>query len=374
MNNIIENIGLIQPRYIQSYLNYLGWKQNYVYPNNKAIQYVSSDYNYSATIPIDPTLFDYDRLLLDSLNNIAEYSETQIESIILKLLYPSFDLMKWRVSDSSTHLGTIPFDMLPTLIASIKDTFASALNDILNPNILHVKLYNKEVSKTLSECQFGQTQFGSYIVNVLCPLGQHQLSFLSDDFSDKPILRKANEKILSSISRIHNDLKKGNKNKIDEELEQHIYSVNFLKALTNIYQQSKDTDLNIIADWCKDLPVPDNIPNCVTIEHKYTEDIGIIVEKHSLPEISEELKSFYGKIASIESEPEVDNRKLVKVKIATIGENNKEISLYANLDYEEYFKHVEDAFSKGLNIKISGRYIYNSKKKQVEDPIMTVLD
>lgn len=374
MNNIIENIGLIQPRYIQSYLNYLGWKQNYVYPNNKAIQYISSDYNYSATIPIDPTLFDYDRLLLDSLNNIAEYSETQIESIILKLLYPSFDLMKWRVADSSTRLGTIPFDMLPALITSIKDTFASALNDILNPNIIHAKLYNKEVSKTLSECQFGQTQFGSYIVNVLCPLGQHQLSFLSDDFTDKPILRKANEKILSSISRIHNDLKKGNKNKIDEELEQHIYSVNFLKALTNIYQQSKDTDLNIIADWCKDLPVPNNIPNCVTIQHKYTEDIGVIVEKHSLPEIFEELKSFYGKIASIESEPEVDNRKLVKVKIATIGENNKEMSLYANLDYEEYFKHVEDAFSKGLNIKISGRYISNNKKKQVENPIMTVLD
>lgn len=365
MINIKDNINRLNASQIVRYVDYLGWHKIADIPNI-GVQYASRDEEYVINIITNKELLDYDKAVLSSLKTLSKFTLENIDSIILKLLYPAFDRIKWRVAGIETLNGTIPFNVLPDLIQSIKDTFAVTINDLENPSTIHRKLRTKDSSTLFKELQFGQTEFGSYIINVLSPLGGYQWDLFGEQ-KEIPITRKVTEKLLQSVHDIFLDLGANNRQKIEEELEQQKYSVNFLQSILSIQQSTIDASIEISADWCVSLLPTVDIPNVAYIQRKYIDLIGQIIEKYT--EYPDELEeySFVGKIASIESEPEINNRKYVRIKMATIGTEKKALNVYANLDYNDYFDEVNKAFAEGLNIQVRGLFDVNAKVKEVVD-------
>lgn len=371
MSKLIENIRLIKPEDLVKYAKHLGLSMECDLYGGSAQQFVSSNYSYSIIIPFDNSFSDYDRILFDSLSEIATNNNLSIDSIVNKLLYPSYDSLKYRVCKKNSSIGVLPFMFLPELVESIKQTIATTLNDIENPSPFHKRIYSKEANDLLEKYAFGQTEIGSYIINILCPLGGHQLSWIDES---RPIQRRINEKIMTSIDRIQNDLRAHNNNKIEEEVAQGIYSSNFLESLSSIYNDTRDTLINVYVDWCMDLPETDNIPKNIVLEPKFMDVVGEMSERFK-PKLSKnENKTFYGKISGIESEPEIDDRKHVVIKVSAIGDEGKKITIYAKLDYNQCFLDVDKAFQDGLNIKLSGFLDLSSKKKIIESPSFQILD
>jgi len=362
MNNINKAIDLITTNSLLKIVSSLKFIELPTLKNGRVKQFVSPDGNYSVLIPKDKDFLDYRLVMAENIKQIAEYDNSSIESLLNRLLNPSYDILKWRISDNSTFFGKIQLIRMQDIIDNIKEILSVSYLDVKNPSKFHDKIKTKEVEENIKGYSFGQTEIGSYILNVLCPLGEYQCEMFQPDSTNIPIYREINIKLLSSISNIQNDLDSNNVNKVEEEVDKGTYSADFLETLADIYDNTKDSEMNIYADWCENVKLMPNFNlNHVKLEPQHIQRVMDIADKYkSSPEINTK-KNFFGRIYNITANPDIKNREYVEIKIATLDGDLRKINVMSRLPYESY-QMVLDAFEHGKNIKLSG--IYNSKGRQ----------
>ena len=375
MKDLKRAIDLITVEKLERVFSFLKWRELDVLMNGRVRQFVSPDDEYVALIPLVKEFSDYYRVMGETLQSIASFENRSIEALVNRILNPSYDIQKWRIANNYTSDGKIPFFSMTDTIEKIKDVLATAYLDTLNPTRFHKKVYTTDVNKNISEYSFGQTEIGSYILNILCPLGNYQYTIFNPTEQDIPLNRKINMRLLSSIDNIQKDLKNSNNNKVDEDVDQGLYSINFLDSLVDIYDETKDTEMNIIVDWCKDIGFVNEPPiSSIKLEPIFMEKVNFIADKYRPKKEENIKKTYYGKIESITANPKVEDREYVQIKIVTIGDDNKKLNIQSRLNYSTFYSIVKIAFDNGSNIKLSGIQKNIGKQKWIDNGILELLD
>ena len=375
MKYLKRAIDLITVEKLEKVFSFLKWRELDVLMNGRVRQFVSPDDEYVALIPLVKEFSDYYRVMGETLQSIASFENRSIEALVNRILNPSYDIQKWRIANNYTSDGKIPFFSMTDTIEKIKDVLATAYLDTLNPTRFHKKVYTTDVNKNISEYSFGQTEIGSYILNILCPLGNYQYTIFNPTEQDIPLNRKINMRLLSSIDNIQKDLKNSNNNKVDEDVDQGLYSINFLDSLVDIYDETKDTEMNIIVDWCKDIGFVNEPPiSSIKLEPIFMEKVNFIADKYRPKKEENIKKTYYGKIESITANPKVEDREYVQIKIVTIGDDNKKLNIQSRLNYSTFYSIVKIAFDNGSNIKLSGIQKNIGKQKWIDNGILELLD
>ena len=375
MKDLKRAIDLITVEKLEKVFSFLKWRELDVLMNGRVRQFVSPDDEYVALIPLVKEFSDYYRVMGETLQSIASFENRSIEALVNRILNPSYDIQKWRIANNYTSDGKIPFFSMTDTIEKIKDVLATAYLDTLNPTRFHKKVYTTDVNKNISEYSFGQTEIGSYILNILCPLGNYQYTIFNPTEQDIPLNRKINMRLLSSIDNIQKDLKNSNNNKVDEDVDQGLYSINFLDSLVDIYDETKDTEMNIIVDWCKDIGFVNEPPiSSIKLEPIFMEKVNFIADKYRPKKEENIKKTYYGKIESITANPKVEDREYVQIKIVTIGDDNNKLNIQSRLNYSTFYSIVKIAFDNGSNIKLSGIQKNIGKQKWIDNGILELLD
>ena len=308
-----------------------------------------------------------------AISIIADYEKVSIRNLFSKLINPSSDILKWRIADDDTINGAIPFISMENNIEFIKDMLSSTCLDILSPSQYHAKLYTKDVQKQITNYRFGQTERGSYILNVLCPLGYYQYELFDTAAGKLPLSRRINLHLIDNINKLQRSAKEKSQETRDCISERKI-SVNFLNSLISLYEENKDAELSIEADWNLSIPVIEGSPSYVILDPMFSEDIALIAEEFTPKTEQNIVKSFYGKIVNIGAEAEIDNRVMVDIKVATIGENLKTITINASLNYSQYFDIVDTAFQTGSDIKVTGFATSTARSIKIKDATIELLE
>ena len=372
MNNFKIFIEKLSAERISKYLLLNGWKQQGLIYNNKVLQFVTSDEKESLLLPVDKSFMDYNFAMYRAFSIMSEYEKVSIKSLFNKLINPSSDILKWRVSDEDTMNGAIPFISMEHNIEFIKDMLSSTCLDILSPSQYHTKLYTKEVQSQITKYKFGQTEIGSYILNVLCPLGYYQYKLFDPTVGELPLSRKINLHLIRNINTLQRSAQEKSQESRDCISEGKI-SVNFLNSLTSLYDENKNAELSIEADWNLSIPVAEEFSSYVILDPKFSEEIALIAEEFTPKTEQNVVKSFYGKIVNIGAEAEIDNRVMVDIKVATIGENLKTITINASLNYSQYFSIVDTAFQTGSDVKVTGITSSTAKSVKIKDATIELL-
>ncbi len=373
MNTITKaELNLINTDTLREVLRYLDWRELPAIRGGAVHQFMSPDGEYSALLP--PSEYsDYYRILSDSIQEIAAYEHKTIEEFVNKLLNPSYDIMKWRIASIDTNKGRIPFFAMTDAIDRIKDMMATVCLDTLSPQKYHNMLYTAEVKKHLEGYSFGQTEIGSYIINLLCPLGNYEYVLFNPE-EELPLNRKINIRLLSSVNDIQTDLEHNNRIKFDEDVDAGKYSVNFLDSLSEMYIQTKDVEMNITADWNPKIDNPAGFDlSTVKLMSRFCDDVQLVAEKYRPQKEQNTQKTYYGKISDISANPELEEREIVRIKIATIGENEQKINVNANLNYAAYNAIVQEAFNNGLDIRLSGILTLKGNVRWIDNGDLTIL-
>lgn len=339
---------------IAQYLGLNSWSEGAPIFNGRVRQFINPDASDAILLPMDNGFSDYSRSIIRVIETIAKYENISVKGMFGKLINPSCDILKWRVADHSTINGSISFNSMEHNIQSIKDMLGSACLDILEPTSFHSKVYVKNVLEQISKYNFGQTEIGSYILNVLCPLGYYQYQLFNPAEEELPLSRRINLRVLRNISRVQKSIEDGSSEMRDNVAESKL-SVNFLTALSELYEENKDSELTIKADWNKSVPNPISNPiSMVMLNPRCIDKVMEVVEDFTPKEEQNIEKTYFGKIINIGAEAEVDSRNLVEIKIAAIGDGLRTITVNATLNYSEYFSIVDSAFQSGADIKITG--------------------
>lgn len=346
-------ISKIASENLAKYLLRCGWKEQGQLYNGRVLQFVSPSDDDGLLLPMDRDFSDYDEGMMRALRTIAEYEKLTLKGLYNKLSNPSCDMLRWRIADENTESGIISFNSMESNIDYIKDILSSTCLDILNPSTYHLKLYTKEVVDQISSYRFGQTEVGSYILNILCPLGYYQYQMFDPEEEKLPLTRRININLLNNIAKVQNSATE-NSSEIRDCVEQGIISVNFLTALTELYEENKDSELTLSASWNRAIPLIAEPVSQVLLKPRCHDWVMTAIEEFT-PKKEQNVKTtYYGKITNIGAEAEVNNRTMVDIKIATVGENMRTVIVNATLNYTEYFQIVDDAFQTGADIKVTG--------------------
>lgn len=338
---------------IAQYLQLNNWVRGEDYIPGRVREYLTPDQNDAILLPMESSFTDYFSVLESTLKEIAGFERISFKKLCTKLINPSCDLLSWRINDDSTIGGSISFNSMYENIGNIKDMLGAACLDILNPSTYHSKVNTKEVQEQLALYKFGQTEVGSYILNVLCPLGYYQYQLFDTRTEQLPLSRRINLNVLSNISSIQESVRDGG-SEMKEKVDGGEISVNFLNSLASLYEANKDSDLSLTAAWNNDIPLLVEPISKVSLNPHCIDSVLAVVEDYTPKQEQNVEDSFYGKIIKVEAEAEVDNRKVVDVKIATIGAELRTVTVSATLNYVDYFTLVQQAFQEGLTVKVTG--------------------
>ena len=354
MNEFRSIIDRIDSEKLCRYLINMRWQQLSDLSDGKIKQFQSMNEEEVVLVPMSKNFTDYYREVRETLSIIAQVEGKTIEELTNKLLNPSQDILKWRIADEITNRGVIPFNSMTENIEHIKDLLASTILDITTPSKNHSKLYTKEVNTQLSDYQFGQTEIGSYILNILCPLGYYQYTLFNPEREEMPLGRKVNLQILEGISKVQKSIT-DQSTELQDILDEGRISVNFLTALTKLYEENNNADVSIKADWNPNVPLPINMNiSQVELNTKCYEPLMYVIEKNSPQQEEKVEKSYCGKISSISGDANIENREIITIIVAIIDDDLRKTNVKVELESPRYLSLVTDAFESGANVMVTG--------------------
>lgn len=354
MMDLEKMISKLSPERLARYLSIHNWVEIDSLFEGKVRQFLNPQQDDAILLPTDNSFSDYNKIMYRFLCILAEEEKVTVKGLYNKLVNPSCDILKWRIADDNTFNGAIPFSSMGSNIDYIKDMLGSACLDILSPSSYHKKLYTNDVQNQLTKYSFGQTEIGSYILNVLCPLGFYQYQLFNPDEATLPLSRRINLNILRNIEKIQHSVSENSQEMRDNVAEGNI-SVNFLTSLSNLYEENKNSNLTISAVWNTSVPLMEDIPiSTVQLLPQCIEKVGQTIEEFTPHEEQNVSVEYVGKIISISTDAEVDDREKCIVKLATIGDNLRTTTILAILSYAEYFNIADSAFRTGANVKVKG--------------------
>lgn len=332
--------------------------KQFIYPNSNDVVY----------IPLFKDFSDYYEVVNNSLQVLSVVENSPIRSIYNKLINPSSDLLQWRISDDMTSRGEISFNVMQANIEYIKDLLSTTCIDILTPRTLfHKKVQTKDVVKQIDTYRFGQTEIGSYILNIICPLGYYQYKLFDAHEEELPLSRKINLKIFENIHTIQQSIKE-NSSLADDYVAEGNISVNFLNSLTKLYEENINTDVYISASWNRDVPNPSLNPiTAIQLEPRCIEGVVYIAEKYT-PKTEQNIrKAYYGKITNIAGAAEVESREKLNISVAAIGDEGRKITVKVELDNAQYSQLVTEAFNFGEDVRVEGLQILKATSIRLEN-------
>lgn len=374
MKNIEKYINLLHNDKVCQYLSLRGWLEISALFEGKVRQFLAPNEEYAILIPIARDFRDYYRVMHDSLLAIATYDNKTLNGLFNILINPSSDILKWRIADDNTSLGAISFNTMLDNIDNIKNILASTCIDIMSPSQYHKKVMISDVQNQIASYKFGQTEIGSYILNLVSPLGFYQYQLFDPSVEELPMNRRINMRMLKTINDIQQSVLE-NSSQLDDNVASGSISVNFLTALSKIYDDNKDSDVSISAAWDINIPtIVDNPISNLTLCPRCMEKVVQTAEKYMPTQEQNVSKTYYGKITNISGAPEVDSREKLVITLASIGDENQKITVKVELDNSIYSRIVTEAFEYGANVKVTGINTTTAKTIKLSNAEIVKLD
>lgn len=177
---------MIEPVKIITYIKSMGWEHKHT-TRVESLVFVHKEYKDSILIPTDATLGDYEDLINDAVQRIADIEKTTVAKVKENIDFILNDIIRFRSDSPLANNGTLPlrawekhFDFT---IRSIK----VASSCIFKPTSSGKRLKPKDAASFASRCRIGQTEFGSYITKAMIPLGDYQRSIhLENEAAKEP--------------------------------------------------------------------------------------------------------------------------------------------------------------------------------------------
>ena len=151
---------------------YLLQKQWYVDGDIRKIAKIwhrRQDEDAEVVLPL-PTARDFHQRLKDAITTIASYEKRETSALLrdIKCLFANFITV--RVIHADTKDGTIPINDGVLLVTKAKDLLSAAAQSVFVKRKHYTGNAPKEAKDYLETLRLGQTEVGSYVVNVIAPL------------------------------------------------------------------------------------------------------------------------------------------------------------------------------------------------------------
>lgn len=359
----IYNQYKIKPTLLAAYLERNGWTLVHSI-GRKALIFLNESRDSEIIVPLDNKTSDYAQLLSEALANISQTLKEPIGVITNKISFPYADYMRAKIISTKSKYGIIPLNNIVPYFDSLRKWLLAGAAFSINPRRYHTKISTKDTEKWINRCRIGQTEPGSYCVNIIFPLEDirdHGQCVLIPQKA--PLTRRITNTLMQSASEVIRAIEDDDISDIKQCHEKCIISANLCKSIVEMQNNIENGDISLSTEWHPSVSnITDNIPNNVVF-HSMHKSAFEEISKELTPETPEERQKFSGFVTRLHREEE-DSPGEVTILYAS-GKKRKQ--LIATLNTEQYTQAI-DAHKNNLPVFVSGLLTRHGKLLRINDP------
>ncbi|MDO6537412.1 hypothetical protein Q4524_02350 [Alteromonas stellipolaris] len=355
----------ITPDLLQGYLESQSWVKDGTISNKAIIWHRDNVDSYSQEViqPTDSNIRSYEQRLIEAIKSVAEFESRTVLAVIDDMLNFSSDLIKVRVVHPDVEGGTIPLEDGVLLIEKSRDLMiASTLSTFKKQKVFNGSR-SQNAQDFLSKLKLGQTEIGSFIVNLISPIEIN--TEIQKDSCETSLARSVTVNLARSLTAISEAMNNYANSKSVFDFEETVtkgVSANLCDALIGLSGRAKTRRFSIMIKAGGLEPGPIH----------YSDNYEF--SSQSIPNLeaaSEYLKGRYtvrnfevcGFVSVLKHLPNEDNGQII-VKALVRGKI-KSIAIQLSLD--EYWQAFE-AHKVGNEIACIGTLNVSPKSAQLLDP------
>lgn len=257
----------LPPREVAAYLRGRGWNEISRLGTKGSVWVLRTDDHdeYELLLPLDRTLRDFKVRMSEVLATLEQAEQRSQLEILQDLSTVAGDLVRIRLDRLDVHNGTIPLDVGVKLIESVRDLVAAAACAAVAPKPYYQARRPAQVVEYMQKVRLGQTQQGSYVVNVLSrvppevAVGQMQLPFATPP--EDPYERKVTTTLASGLAVARGTIDSYGSIDDVQRIVAHGVSSNLCEALAAIGRDESVQEVDISFAWATTRPLSRSVPH-----------------------------------------------------------------------------------------------------------------
>lgn len=244
-----NSLSSLSPNQLSRYLSYSGWIEDGVL-NEKAVVWHRQEsdlIDFEIIQPLTKDLKDYNQRVFDLIEVLAEFEARSSVEIIDDLSNFFADVIKVRVVHEDVKEGSIPLNDGVLLFEKAKDLIVSAVKSTFSKRkYFSGGKLSDDIANFLKNMRLGQTEHGSYVVNLIAPIMQKEEE--QEELVKASITRAFTENLSRSLTAIDNAIgvykETQNVSSFDNAVEKGV-SANLCDALIGMSGELENRDIQV---------------------------------------------------------------------------------------------------------------------------------
>ncbi len=284
--HLVQVAAGLRPLEVRNYAESRGWKQ---VPESQDRLWVLNHPQYNLRqlqIPIDADFVGFDQAMLDVALRLADIEERDVTNVLADLLHSDSDTLRFRVATWKTQSGDLSLSEDINLREGARRLLLAAASSVLNPVRHHPRLSRSQPEQLVRSCLTGQTERGSYVMKVMCPLnavdddtiftGSNVGSELSD-----PFVRRTTRLLMQATAGLAKSIEKGDvESFLEGDSSKPILSWNLCDALIRMKPEHEGA-LELGVSWASrsGIAPPKEVPVKVSFKTEYFPEIERVAKR-----------------------------------------------------------------------------------------------
>lgn len=353
---------VIPPTDLRDYLKSMGWS-----PLQEAFQqrlYVLENPRFpqrQMVFPMDEDAPDY----LDSseivVRKISDLLQQEPDRIRAAALLAKDDVLRIRIASPVDSEG-LPLAFAGNLLVATQRLLKSSACTVLRPRPHHPRLTLAEAVSLMDSCKLGQTEVGSFVLKVSCPVEALDLQGtldLGEEFRHYPFVRQVTLTLYKSIQALLDAIERDDLGALiqnNKNGDAPLLSSNLCEAVVQLQDDSLRNSVDVSFDWSALYPVSDpNRKRLLRIQRDYFPRIEEVRRELRATEGDVE-DIFVGTVERLDGEMSSETGKRSgEVILAIFSHDGETIKVRTSLNEEQYAVADEAHMSHGKYVVVCGR-------------------
>lgn len=362
----------IDPTNLRDYLKSIGWQVvEAALDDDLYLLRSKSNEGRELVFPTQKSAPDYLDAVSIVFEKLQSISGIKADNLATRVAAVKDDVLRLRIH-SDAHNDSLSLDFAANFLKNTEKLFKAAACTVLRPRANHPRLTLSEATQLVEKTRFGQTESGSFILNVSCPIYAMDVQGtlqLSDD--DAPFVRQVFSAIHESMERLVRAIKADTLEALvaeTRETETPLISSNFCEALAAMQDERTYNAVDALFSWSHLRPrADDRSSKPIAFQRDYFSRIEELRRELRAVE-DNEIEVYIGTVERLEGEMGSDGKRSGNVVLSLLlPEEEETVRARVILKASDYEVADKAHMTNGAYVRIKGRLLPGRQPRQLAD-------
>lgn len=361
-NELVSTIDYVN---VQQYVESTGWTPIRNLRGDISVYRRRDSMSVQIQIPEDKEYADYGLRMAEVIMTLSKVDDRSPADVLTDLLIPASDIFKIRKHAPNTASGTVPLEEALDFYNGVEQAFLSSADAVMSPQKFYKRHY-KNARKFAASCRLGQSERGSYVSTIICPLDMD----LEKEGGLELAVEQANDSYPRQVTKLFMDftrtlIRAAERNAIGQILDaqsvQTSLSANFCTAIAKMEPYGNESMIEIKPFWSKAFPIhEERFLQPIEIKKEYFPIIKQLAGQLRPPNEPVVLQ-LVGKVDALEGEPDQDGEMNGNIRFRF--EHDNEVRLAKIFLTPRDYAKACDAHRDDTNVVVTGELKIDPKKR-----------